>query len=282
MKLSQDDINAWIDSVSTPNTAKNYKSRIAPMIRDREDIVKDIKNISLLKDIVERYNSASTLKGVVQVFLKLIGEYPGFVISARAKKAWEDVFKEANADMAQTYIQRSMDDEGESFSSIKEKVFAKYPEGSDERLYMELYEVCPTRDDLGSVFIVKNAKDAKEEGKNYLIISQKSLKIQEYKTSGKYGAMMCKIPGAIFKKIDLTKEKLFDHGETLSSWVGKMLKSVGVKGRIGALRHGFLSEKLEGDSIKDPEVRKELAKSMGHSAATQLQYIRNIKKEGAL
>ena len=282
MRLSQDDINDWIDSVSTPNTAKNYKSRISPVLKDREDIVKDIKNISLLKDIVERYTSASTLKGVVQVFLKLISEYPGFVISARAKKAWEDVFKEANADMAQTYIQRSMEDKGESFSSIKEKVFAKYPEGSDERLYMELYELCPTRDDLGSVFIVPNAKDAKEEGKNYLIVSQKSLKIQEHKTAGKYGTMMCKIPQKVFKKIDLTKEKLFDHGDTLSSWVGKMLKSVGVEGRIGALRHGFLSEKLAGDSIKDPEVRKELAKSMGHSAAVQLQYIRDIKKEGAL
>jgi len=280
MRLSQDDINDWIDSVSTPSTAKNYKLRIAPMIRDRDDIVKDIKNLKLLTDIVERYTSASTLKGIVQVFLKLIAEYPGFTISDKAKKAWNDVFKEANAEMSQVYIQRSMEGETESFSSIKKKVFDKYPEGSDERLYMELYELCPTRDDLGSVYIVPTVRQVKE-GKNYLIVSRKTLKIQEHKTSGKHGALECKIPGALFKKIDITKEKLFDHGETLSSWVGKMLKSVGVEGRIGTLRHAFLSEKLSGDAVKDPQVRKELAKVMGHSGATQLQYIRDIEKTGA-
>lgn len=282
MRLSQEQINAWVDSVSTPNTAKNYKSRISPVLKDREDIVKDIKNLSLLKDIVERYTSASTLKGVVQVFLKLISEYPGFVISDKAKKAWNDVFKEANSEMSQVYIQRSMEDKGESFSSIKEKVFAKYAEGSDERLYMEIYELCPTRDDLGSVFIVPTVRQARDATNNYLIVSQKTLKINEHKTAGKHGAFVCKIPQKVFKNIDITKEKLFDYGDTLSSWVGKMLKSVGVEGRIGALRHGFLSEKLEGDAVKDPEVRKELAKSMGHSGSVQLQYIRDIKKEGAL
>jgi hypothetical protein len=113
-------------------------------------------------------------------------------------------------------------------------------------------------------------------------VSQKSLKINEHKTAAKHGPFVCKIPPKLFKKIDLTREKLFNHGETLTSWVGKMLKSVGVEGRIGALRHGYLSEKLEGDAVKDPKVRKELAKSMGHSGAVQLQYIRDIKKEGAL
>jgi len=282
MKLSQEEINAWIDSVSAPSTAKNYKLRIAPVLRDRDDIVKDIKNLTLLKDIVDRYTSASTLKGIVQVFLKLIAEYPGFTITTKAKKAWEDVFKEANADMTQTYIQRSMESETESFSSIKKKVFDKYPDGSDERLYMELYELCPTRDDLGSVYIVPTVRQAKDDTKNYLIVSQKSLKINEHKTAAKHGPFVCKIPPKLFKKIDLTREKLFNHGETLTSWVGKMLKSVGVEGRIGALRHGYLSEKLEGDAVKDPKVRKELAKSMGHSGAVQLQYIRDIKKEGAL
>jgi len=75
MKLTQEDINAWIDSVSVPSTAKNYKARIAPLIRDRDDVLADIKDFSLLTEIVDKYTSASTLKGVVQVFLKLINEY---------------------------------------------------------------------------------------------------------------------------------------------------------------------------------------------------------------
>jgi len=278
MKLSQDAINAWIDSIAVPSTAKNYKARIAPLIRDRDDILKDIKNTNLLTEIVERYTSASTLKGVVQVFLKLINEYPGIKVSDRTKKLWEDVFKEANSEMSQVYIQRSMEDTVESFSSVKKKVFDKYPEGSDERLYMELYELCPTRDDLGSVFIVPTVRQAKDKTKNYLVISRKSFYIFEHKTASRHGEFVCKIPPKIFRKIDLTKGKLFDHGDTLSSWVGKMLKSVGVTGRINTLRHGFLSEKLKDEELKDPKVRKELAKSMGHSGAVQLQYIREVER----
>jgi len=277
MKLSLDQINAWIDSVAKPSTAKNYKARIKKVLDGRVDIVKDIKNLTLLTDIVSMYTSASTLKGVVQVFLKLIAEYP-IEVSDRALKKWKDVFAEANTDMSTGYIQKSMEDKTESFTSIKEKVFAKYPEGSDERLYMELYEICPTRDDLGQVYIVSNMKDASDKSKNYLVISQKRLIINHHKTDGK-GAHDCIIPTKLFKKIDLSKEKVFDHGETLTSWVGKMLKSVDVPGRINTLRHAFVSEKLEGNNIKDPQVRKELAKSMGHSPAVQLQYIRDVVTE---
>lgn len=278
MKLTQDDINAWIDSVSSPATAKNYKARIAPLIRDRDDILADIKDLSLLTEIVDKYTSASTLKGIIQVFLKLIAEYPGIKVSDRVKKMWEDVFKEANSEMSQVYIQRSMQDSVESFSSVKAKVFEKYPEGSDERLYMELYELCPTRDDLGSVYIVPTIRQAKDKTKNYLVVSRKMFIINEHKTANRHGSFECKIPPKIFRKIDITKEKLFDHGDTLSSWVGKILKSVGVSGRINTLRHGFLSEKLEGENVKDAKVRKHLARSMGHSGSVQLQYIREIKR----
>ena len=278
MKLTQDDINAWIDSVSVPSTAKNYKARIAPLIRDRDDVLADIKDFSLLSEIVDKYTSASTLKGIVQVFLKLINEYPGIKVSDRVKKMWNDIFKEANSEMSQVYIQRSLEDTVESFSSVKAKVFEKYPEGSDERLYIELYEICPTRDDLGSVYIVPTIRQAKDKTKNYLVISRKMFIINEHKTANRHGSFECKIPPKIFRKIDITKEKLFDHGNTLSSWVGKILKSVGVSGRINTLRHGFLSEKLEGDNVKDAKVRKHLARSMGHSGSVQLQYIREVKR----
>jgi hypothetical protein len=279
MKLTQDTINVWIDSIAAPSTAKNYKARIAPLIRDSNDVLKEIKDMSLLTTIVERYESPSTLKGIVQVFLKLINEYPGIKVSDRTKKLWEDVFKEANSEMSQVYIQRSMEDTVESFSSVKAKVFEKYPEGSDERLYMELYELCPTRDDLGSIYIVPTLREVKKDKtKNYLVISRRRFVINEHKTANKHGEFVCKIPLKIWRKIDLTKEKLFDHGDTLSSWVGKMLKSVGVTGRINTLRHGFLSEKLKGDEVKDPKVRKKLARAMGHSGAVQLQYIREIER----
>lgn len=280
MKLSVEQINQWIDSIATPATAKNYKARISGVLKDRDDIVKDIRNISLLTDIVNRYTSASTLKGIVQVFLKLINEYPGLKehVSNKSIKAWDSVFKEANAEMAQGYIQKSMEEKTESFTSIKQKVFDKYIDGSDERLYMELYELCPSRDDFGNLYIVPTVRDTKDKSKNYVIVSQKALQINEHKTAMKHGAFRCKFPIKLWRKIDLTKEKVFDHGETLTSWVGQMLKSVGVDGRINTLRHAYLSEKLDGDAVKDPEVRKKLAKSMGHSGAVQLQYLREVER----
>ena len=278
MKLTLEKLNDFFDSISTPSTAKSYKARLAKLLRDSDDIYGDIVSLKVLTDIVESYTSASSIKSHVQVFLKIIAEYPGFKISEKAKKKYEEVFKEANAEMNQGYIQKSMEDSTESFSSIKKKVFDGYPEGSDERLYMELYEICPTRDDFGSVFIVPTLRDTKDKSKDYLVISKKTLQINNYKTADKYGAINCKIPIKLWRKIDLTKEKLFDHGDTLTSFVGKMLKSVGVDGRINTLRHAFLSEKLDGDAIKDPEVRKELAKSMGHSGAVQLLYLRDVEK----
>ena len=288
VKLSDDDVFTWIDAnIPTATTAKSYKQRIKPYLRDNDDVAKGITDLSILTEIVERSVAPSTLKGVVQVFLKLIKEMP-IKISDRALKEWTDTFADANSDMSQVYIQRSQEDKTETFSSIKNKIYKGYPEGSDERLYIDMYELCPTRDDLGSVFIVPNVKDAKDKAynvksavvavKNYLVISQKRLIINEHKTAQKHGQFTCVIPSAIFKRIDLTKQKLFDHGETLTSWVGKMLKSVGVEGRINTLRHAFLSEKLEGEKVKDPQVRKDLAKSMGHSGSVQLQYLREIER----
>ena len=129
MKLSAEEIYDWIDAnIPTASTANNYKVRIRPILKGRVDIVKDMEDLTLLTDIVNRYTSFSTLKGVVQVFLKLIAEYPGLKdkISDESFELYVDVFKDANTDMSQEYIQRSMEDKTESFTEIKKKVFEKY------------------------------------------------------------------------------------------------------------------------------------------------------------
>ena len=286
--ISHEDINDWIDAnVPTASTAKNYKQRINPIIKliDSDNIFPSIKNKDVLKKIMEKGGAASTIKGATQVFLKLIKDYPGLLeaVGEKIYETYNKFFMEANGDMQNGYIQKVVEkdekDEIESYSEIKKKIEARFPAGSDERLYTYLYEHVPVRDNLAEVYIVPNVFDTHDKSKNYYVLSTKTIVINKYKKEGKYGMLKFKLPKEIYKLIDTTKEKIFNHGERLTGWVHNMLKEIGIEGGVNVFRHAFISEKLEGENIKDPEKRKELFDKMGHSPAVQLQYIRPLKKE---
>lgn len=287
MNITQEDINTWIDeNVPTVTTAKNYKQRINPILKsfEADNVFPMIKNKEVLKKILERGGAASTIKGATQVFLKLIVGYPGLreAVGEKVYETYNKFFLEANGNMINGYIQNVVDkdanDEIDSYTDIKKKIEARFPVGSDERLYTYLYEYVPVRDNMGEVYIVPNVFDTHDKSKNYYVLSTKTIVINRYKKEGKYGMLKYKLPRHIYKLIDTTKPKIFNHGTTLTSWVSKMLKEIGIEGGVNVFRHAFISEKLDGENIKDPEKRKELFEKMGHSPAVQLQYIRPLKK----
>lgn len=285
LKISQDDINDWIKANCAPSTATNYRQRINPTIKElnEENLVPEIKSKKVLEVIMKKYSSPSTIKGATQVFLKLIAEYPGLKdeVGEKVYEAYRKFFAEANSEMSNGYIQKAIvhdeKDKIESFSKIKEMVYKAFPEGSDQRLYMDLYEIAPVRDDFGELNIVDKKIETKDKTKNYYVISTHNLVINEYKKSGKYGQLVYKLPKKVYSKIDTTKPFVFNHGKQLTHWVSKMLKTIGVEGAINTLRHSYLSEQLDGENIKDPNIRRDLFERMAHSASTQLQYLRALK-----
>lgn len=286
MNITHEDINNWLDAnIPTASTAKNYKQRINPVLKtiESDNIFPSIKNKDILKKILDKSGSASTIKGATQVFLKLIVGYPGLreAVGESVYNTYNKFFMEANSDMQNGYIQKVVEkdvkDEIDSYSSIKKKIEDRFPVGSDERLYTYLYEYVPVRDNMAEVFIVPNVAATKDKSKNYLVMSTKTVVINKYKKEGKYGMLKFKLPKDIYKMIDTTKPKIFNHGATLTSWVHKMLKEIGIDGGVNVFRHAFISEKLDGENIKNPELRKELYEKMGHSPAVQLQYIRKLK-----
>jgi len=289
MKITQEDINAWLSAnIPTPTTATNYRQRINPVIKmiDKDNIFPSIKNKDILRKIVERGGSPSTIKGATQVFLKLIKEYPGLreAVGEKVYETYNKFFIEANGEMHNQYVQKVVEkdekDEIIPFSEIKRRIEDKFPPGSDERLYVYLYEHVPVRDNMGEVYIVPNVFDTHDKSKNYYVLSTKTIVINKYKKEGKYGMLKYKLPKEVYKLIDTTKEKIFDHGDKMTSWVHKMLKEIGIEGGVNVFRHAFVSEKLDGDKVKDPELRRELFTKMAHSPAVQLQYIRPLKKMG--
>ena len=284
MKISEDQINTWLDSTVSINSGKQYKARIKRFIEDSDNIVPKLKNFEILEAIRARGGASSTVKGIIQVFLKLIAEYPGLkeAVGDKVYDKYNKAFTEANGAMSTQYIQKSIvkdeDDSIPSFSSLKKMIYNSFPVGSDERLYVDLYEVAPVRDDFGRLYIVETIPETKDKSKNYYVLSIHTIILNEYKKGTRYGQLRYKVPKALQKRIDTSKETIFDHGETLTSWVGTMLKSIGVQGAVNTFRHAYLSEALDGENIKDPEIRKELFTKMAHSPSTQLQYLRSLKE----
>jgi hypothetical protein len=286
MEISVDDVYAWLDeNIPTASTLKNYKVRIRPVLAALDDtkVYQAIKDKTILKLILEKGGSSSTMKGKTQVFLKLIKEYPGLLeaVGEKVYEIYNKFFLEANADMAAGYIQKAIvqdeEDAIEPFSEIKKKVFKAFPAGSDERLYMELYEIAPVRDDFGELLIVKKTVDTLDKSKNYYVMSNHQLVINEHKSKNKYGTLRYKLPKEVYQLIDTMNQFVFEHGSTLSSFVSKMLGKIGIDGAINVLRHAYLSEQLDGENIKDPVIRKNLFQKMAHSQSAQLGYLRKLK-----
>jgi len=192
-----------------------------------------------------------------------------------------------------------------AWDEIIRKVFAKYPAGSKERLYIQMYGQFPSRDDFGSLWVddtdtdmPKTDREASElVRKNTLFIPnnrrRKSEKkaifvLKDYKTSSIYGTRRFEFSPELTKEIvkyvkkhDVTGAKkvpyIFGSG-AMSSWVGKLLDSVGVqrkKANINYLRRSYVSTEFDKEGIT-PEQRVKLAWDMKHSPAGSLKYWRNL------
>jgi integrase len=159
-------------------------------------------------------------------------------------------------------------------------------------LLLSLYtEIQPRRNqDYLDMYIVKRHTDKMATDKNYLDMATKKFIFNKYKTSKKYGVQTEEIPDKLWEQIKtyLNYHPLYKgkartsvaplkflvtyHGEAIVAVnaITRILNRIFGK-RVGAtmLRHIYLSDKY-GDTLT--EMKKD-AEGMGHSVATQRNYI---------
>lgn len=259
-------MQTWMNDNKTTSTAKMYGSQLKKSIlgADSDD------PIAILKWIEENVEQPNTKRTALQALL-CYSEDCLEVLHA---------YNLANQ-MAEEYsIQRMYEDTVVAFTDIKEKIIETFPEGSDERLYIELYDILPVRDDYGSIELC--GKDTKPVCHNWLDTTTREIHIGKHKTAAKYGPIKMKLPTKFMKLIPTDRKFLFckddkPHG-CMSKFVGDMLSKVGVeKGSINYLRHSYASTELAGSKIKDEAKRRDLFSRMQHSAVTQLKYLRALE-----
>jgi hypothetical protein len=159
---------------------------------------------------------------------------------------------------------------------------------------LALYTLIPPRRNLDylHLYVVSKMPEKLDNDKNYLIMKDKKMIFQNYKTADTYGRQEVAIPADLHKILQEVlkrhpnrseKEYLFlinQNGTPVSQYGGiqNLLKRVGADTSSTAIRHSFISEKYE-DLPEKEEERKKDADAMAHSMATQKKYVRKRKED---
>jgi len=259
-------MESWMNENKSPSTAKMYSTQLKKAILGANS-----DNVGeLLKWIEENLEQPNTRRVALQALLVYSGENP-LVLEA---------YQRADLEAEEYQIQKMYDQTVEPFTTIKQKVFENFPEGSDERLYIELYDLLPVRDNYGTIELCD--KDNEPTCHNWLNLSTREIHIGKHKTSPKYGPITAKLPIKYMKLIPAGRKYLFCKGDkpygSMSHFVSEMLSKVGVeKGSINYLRHSYASTELAGSKVADETKRRELFSRMQHSPITQLKYLRELQ-----
>lgn len=273
------------DGTMAQNSAKTYADQLERVLKElkgcepQDDIVKCLKKSDQFLTLVnEKYTNANTKKAYLQAVLYAIDHYPSLKEKVSRKayhQAWVDSKKNA-----ETYnIDRQVNQEVPKFSEIIKKVYETYPEQSDARLMISLYNEITMRDDFGKVMVVND--NSKATTPNFVNIKTGFIHMNDYhKTKEKYGPVKIKLSKKLIDLIKSTRdvgEMLFSRAN-MSQYIGQVLKKSGVvgSGAINLLRHSKISEELEGSKIRSSKKRNELADVMKHSPVTQISYLRTL------
>lgn len=279
------------------NSAKNYISRLRVVMKETKncDIDDDLipclkKHDDFFKALHSQGYTDTTIHAHLQGIVKALHTYPSLKEKV-SMKAYEEALREAKKKSMEETIQQSVEDRVPPFSEIKDKVFDNYPEGSPQRLLIDLYDEFTIRDDFGNIELITSKKEETDESQNYLNLRSKELILNDYKTKKTYGQQRFKVPDELMNKIkksvkETPRTYLFASPTSntkpagkLSGMLSSIFKKIGVNGKgvIDLLRHAKISEELDGDNIKDKEKRRQLFEKMLHSPATQMNYLRSLE-----
>ena len=170
-------------------------------------------------------------------------------------------------------------------SDYSGKIVQEFGRESKEYLVTQLYLQIPCRDDLYLTVVPTLAASKKDTKKNYCIVPRGNgackVILNVYKTSAKYGDLTYDLD---MKLSELIREWIAKHeiatgaplwkDISLSSFVSKMNKKIGIQGSINYLRHLAISgQNIDSMSIEELHQR---ATQAGHSITMHRDYCRAI------
>ena len=152
----------------------NGKGQIVGLLNDINK--KYLKDLSLLFEPGAVENFTSDLKGLkkfkantqqqkIELLNTLLKEYPGFNYNDEISRKRDVTVKKIDEAIVHQFTPMTQalkinDQKTKTYTpwlEIKAKVAAKYPRGTPENLYMELFEEIPSRDDIGSIRVYDHA-----------------------------------------------------------------------------------------------------------------------------
>ena len=204
---------------------------------------------------------------------------------------WLDIHKEVREPINTKYKSNKPTERQEkayvSFDKI-EKIRDSLEKGSEIRLLISMYTMIPpVRSDYYEVKFYYNEKDIPNDNSNYILLGKKPyIGLRKYKTSKTYKLIKIDIPNNLINEIKYSLEKkprdyLFvkKNGEpykenSYNKQMNRLLKkTINDNFSLTAFRHIFITRRDLKLEEKSGLERDKVAKIMGHSIATQQNYL---------
>ncbi len=238
-------------------------------------------------------------------------EYPrfkeDFANDQRFKDAYKEldrIFTETDAKIAANKLQNPKDPKPVvDWNTLVNKVKNKYNDHlSKEFLYIDMYNEFPSRDDFSALFVDASTNQVPQKdnqaqissiNKNTLFLPNNStrknmkkalLVLVDYKTKALYGTKEYQFSEALTKRMVKYWEKnnspvYFFGKPKMTSWVGKLLDSLGITDRGGSnisyLRRSYISTAMK--QVTSAAEREQLSFKLRHSPSASLKYIRELE-----
>jgi hypothetical protein len=163
------------------------------------------------------------------------------------------------------------------YAEIQQKIDKEFGMNSQESIYIQLYKICPKRNDFGKIQVANSNNLIPETG-NFINLQSKYVMFRDYnKTSKTYGDIQQPLNENLMKKILINlrknpRELLFEFPvQNHSIYIKRILNSVGYEdGNITWLRHSVMSQPMT------TEERVDIAKVAGHSIKTNLETYKGL------
>ena len=262
-----------------------------------DDLSKCLKHIDKLIDFVRNRVKddgqpyAPTAKqGMLESINPILKDYPAFDepdVTKLRDEAVEKIDKilatEFKSKSEAYKIKKRETEQIDSWDTIKQEIEREFPIGTEQYLYINIFEQAPSRDDLANLSVYDTYESLKIEdmdnpnklidlkddvkryandGRNNAVILHKTGAIfafYNYKTSNLYGDQYVKVDGNLRQLIDdyvsngLIDVELFSFkGKKMTTFVSNMLKKAGLKGdssknkgAINLLRKALITKKTE-------------------------------------
>jgi len=271
-----------IELVPNKNSAMTWFYAVQRIMKEFEET--DFVKLINRNDLIDKLNfakfKANTRQTNYTAILKVIHTLD-VKLSSAIKKKIVHAFQSSKI-KAHEYAAEPKEDVI-TFDEYMKRLEDKFGKESKEFLIASIYKEVPVRDDL-QLKIVNSVKEATDQKINYLVLTQSPkgrIIINHFKTENKHEPADVILTTSLTNKIKKFvnaknfKEYLFTD-KSLTSFVSKMNKTIGLKGSISLFRHMIVEDFLK--TARTPEERVEMAEKMKHSPATQLNYLRNKKE----